>query len=63
MSEDEPFSGTDDIEPTRLPLRGPNVTCTLDTPPRPDAVKAHEASIRKHLQDRRSSQDAPPSEP
>jgi hypothetical protein len=60
MSEDEPFRGAEDIEPTRLPLKGPNVTCTLDAPPRPDAVRAHEAAIRKHLQDRRPPPEQPP---
>jgi hypothetical protein len=60
MTEDEPFKGPEDVEPTRAPLRGPNVISTLDTPPHPDAVKAQDAAIRKHLQDRRSRQDQPP---
>jgi hypothetical protein len=60
MSEDKPFKGADDMEPTRAPLKGPNVISTLDTPPHPDAVRAHDAAIRKHLQDRRSQQDRPP---
>lgn len=60
MSEDQPYKGGEDIEPTRVPLKGPNVTTTLDTPPRPDAVRAQEAAIRKHLLDRRSQQDPPP---
>jgi hypothetical protein len=62
MSEDEPFKGSEDIEPTQAPLKGPNVISTLDTPPSPDAVKAHDAAIRKHLQDRRSQQDPPQGE-
>jgi hypothetical protein len=65
MGEDDPFKGPEDIEPTRVPLKGPNVNSTFDTPPRPDAVKAHDAAIRKHLQGRRSEQgpaDAGPSQ-
>jgi len=59
MSEDEPYKGGDDIEPTRAPLKGPNVTSTLDTPPHPDAVRAQKAAIRKHLRGRRPGGDAP----
>ena len=57
MNEDDPFKGAEDMEPTRAPLKGPNVISTLDTPPSPDAVRAHDAVIRRHLQDRRSGQD------
>ena len=57
MTEDEPYKGAEDMEPTRVPLKGPNVTTTLDSPPSPDAVKAQDAVIRKHLLDRRSQQD------
>jgi hypothetical protein len=60
MTEEDPFKGGEEIEPTRVPLKGPNVTTTLDTPPSPDAVKAQDAAIRKHLRDRRSQQDRPP---
>jgi hypothetical protein len=59
MSEDEPIRRAEDIEPTKAPLKGPNVISTFDTPPRPDAVKAHDAAIRKHLQHRRSEQEPP----
>ncbi|HTW42950.1 MAG TPA: hypothetical protein VMD79_11610 [Solirubrobacteraceae bacterium] len=59
MREDEPFKGREDMEPTRAPLKAPNVISTLDTPPSPDAVKAQDAVIRKHLQGRRSQQDPP----
>jgi hypothetical protein len=62
MTEEEPFKGGEEIEPTWVPLKGPNVISTLDTPPSPDAVKAHDAAIRKHLQDRRSQQDPPQGE-
>ncbi len=60
MTEEEPFKGAEEMEPTRVPLKGPNVISTFDTPPRADAVKAQEAAIRKHLQDRRSRQEDPP---
>ena len=59
MDEEEPFKGAEEIGATRVPLKGPNVISTLDTPPRADAVKAHEAAMRKHLQDRRAQQDRP----
>jgi hypothetical protein len=47
------------MEPTKLPLRGPNVVSTFDVPPSADAVKAHDAVIRKHLQDRKPHEDPP----
>jgi hypothetical protein len=53
MSEEQPFKDPGELEPTTLPLDAPNVISTLDTPPHPDAVKAHDATIRKHLQDRK----------
>ena len=59
MSEEEPFKGGEEMEPTRVPLTGPGLTSTFDTPPHPDAVKAQEASIRKHLQDRRPRRGDP----
>jgi hypothetical protein len=59
MTEDEPYKGSEDMEPTKVPLTGPNVTSTFDTPPSPDAVKAQDAAIRKHLQDRRPQQSPP----
>lgn len=57
MTEDEPFKGAEDMEPTKVPLKGPNVTSTFDTPPSADAVRAQDAAIRKHLQDRKPPQD------
>jgi hypothetical protein len=51
MHEEEPLKGSEEMEPTKVPLTGPNVCSTFDSPPHPDAVKAHDASIRKHLQD------------
>ena len=52
MTEDAPFDGSEGMEPTKVPLKGPNVTSTFDTPPRPDAVRVHDAAIRRHLQDK-----------
>jgi hypothetical protein len=60
MTEDEPFRDAEAMEPTRAPLKGPNVISTLDSPPHPDAVKAQDAVIRKHLLDRRSHQEDTP---
>jgi hypothetical protein len=57
MTEEQPYKDGDEIEPTRVPLKGPNVISTFDTPPRPDAIKAQDAAIRKHLQDRKPRQD------
>jgi hypothetical protein len=63
MSEEDPFRrGRGELEPTSAELDGPNVISTFDAPVRPDAVKAHEAAIRKHLQDRRPD-GAPPAAP
>ena len=60
MGEYEPFKGRESkLEPTEAPLKGPNVISTLDTPPHPDAVRAHDAAIRKHLKDRRPPQGPP----
>jgi hypothetical protein len=59
MTEEAPRKGPEEMEPTKLPLRGPNVVSTFDVPPSADAVKAHEAAIRKHLQDRRPPHDPP----
>ncbi len=53
MGEEEPLDNGE-LEPTRVPLRGPNVISTFDTPPSPDAVKVHMDVIRRHLRDRRA---------
>jgi hypothetical protein len=53
MIEEEPRRGGGEIEPTKVPLSGPNVISTFDVPPHPDAVKLHDASIRRHLRERR----------
>lgn len=59
MAEEEPIGGGGELEPTRVPLRGPNVNSTFDTPPRPDAVKAHQDAIRRHLRDGRADLQGP----
>jgi hypothetical protein len=59
MSENDPFEGSSEMEPTKVHLKGSNVISTLDVPPRADAVKAHEAAIRKHLQAKRPDKDPP----
>lgn len=59
MPEEDPFHGAEDVEPTKVQLKGPNVNSTFDTPPTPDAVKTHEAAIRKHLQNRRDGENRP----
>jgi len=59
MTEEEPFKGAEEMEPTKLPLKGPNVISTFDAPPSPDAVRAQHAAMRRHLKDRRSEQDPP----
>ena len=53
MTEEEPYKAGEEMEPTRAPLKGPNVVSTFDTPPSPDAVRAQDAAIRRHLQGRR----------
>jgi hypothetical protein len=59
MTEEDPYSGPGDLEPTKVQLKGPNVTSTFDSPPHPDAVKAHEAAIRRHLGRRRAGENPP----
>ena len=56
MTEEDPLKGHGDLEPTKVHLSGPNVISTFDSPPRPDAVRAHEAVIRRHLQNRRAGE-------
>jgi hypothetical protein len=56
MSEEreaQPFKARGQIAPTPLSLKGPNVISTFDTPPHPDAVRAQDAAIRRHLQGRK----------
>lgn len=59
MTEEDPFPGPEDPRPTRIQFNGPNVISTFDSPPRPDAVRVHEAAIRRHLQGRRPGEGPP----
>ncbi len=60
MAEYEPLEDRErELEPTEAPLNAPNVISTLDSQPSPDAVKAHEAAIRKHLKSHRPAPDPP----
>ncbi|HWX45119.1 MAG TPA: hypothetical protein VNY52_07325 [Solirubrobacteraceae bacterium] len=60
MTERNPFEdGRKKLERTGLNLRAPNVNSTFDTPPRPDALKAQKAAIRKHLHERRFGGEQP----
>ncbi len=60
MGEYEPLEGPErKLEATEMPLKAPNVISTLDTPPHPDAVKAQDAAIRRHLKHPQGPQ-APP---
>ena len=59
MSEDEPFRGDEEIEPTKVSLKGPNVVSTLDAPPSPDALRAQKEAMRRHLKGQRADQDPP----
>jgi hypothetical protein len=53
MSEADPFRRQGgEPKPTTIKLDGPNVSSTLHTPPRADALKAQDAAIRKHLKRR-----------
>jgi hypothetical protein len=56
-AEDEPFKGAEEMEPTRVQLKGPNTISTFDTPLHPHALKAHDAAIRKHLHELKPRQD------
>ena len=62
MSEAQPFKGEADKEPKLHLLKGPNVISTFDCPPHPDAIKAHDAAIRRYLQDRKPRQGQQPQE-
>ena len=59
MTEEEPFNSTKETGPTKVQLKGPNVISTLDTPPRPDALRTQEAAIRKHLRGRGPGETPP----
>ncbi|HTA06128.1 MAG TPA: hypothetical protein VK774_07175 [Solirubrobacteraceae bacterium] len=59
MTEQDPFQGKREPEPTNVQLDAPNTSSTFQKPLRPDAQRAHDAVIRKHLQDRRSGPERP----
>jgi hypothetical protein len=60
MTERNPFEDArKKPERTKVSLRGPNVTSTFDTPPRPDALEVQKAAIRKHLHERRPGGEHP----
>ncbi|HUN77367.1 MAG TPA: hypothetical protein VMU32_00435 [Solirubrobacteraceae bacterium] len=61
MSESDPFRDArrQQMQCTTHSLRGPNVTSSVDRPPRPDAVRAQRAAIRKHLGQRRLDDGRP----
>jgi hypothetical protein len=60
MIENDPFEDArEKPRCTKVELRGPNVTSSFDKPPRPDALKAQQAAIRKHLHERGSREDRP----
>jgi hypothetical protein len=61
MTEDEPFDGAGEMEPTKVQLKGPNVLSTFEVPLSADALRAQDAAIRKHLQDQRRGDDPPAS--
>jgi hypothetical protein len=57
MREEEPFKGADELTPTRVRLKGPNVCSTFERPLRADVMRAHLAAMRLHLQRRRAGKD------
>jgi hypothetical protein len=59
MTEQDPFRGKHQPEQTKIKLSGPNTSSTFEKPPRADALRAHDAAIRKHLQERRSGPQRP----
>jgi hypothetical protein len=53
MTEKDPFqSAREKPRFTKVELRGPNVTNSIDRPPRPGALRVQRAAIRRHLSDR-----------
>jgi hypothetical protein len=63
MTENDPFDDArEKLQCTKVELRGPNVTSSVDRPPSPDALKVQQAAIRKHLHDR-APRPRPPDDP
>ncbi len=60
MMESDPFEhARQKPQFKKVELRGPNVTCSIDRPPSPDALRVQQAAIRKHLHGRQSRGDEP----
>jgi hypothetical protein len=57
MSEPEPRKKPSALEKIRVPLRGPGIVSSLESPPPPSAVKVHQAVVRKHLLEQRTQPD------
>jgi hypothetical protein len=57
MPEPEPRKKPSAQETIRVPLRGPNIVSSLESPPPPAAVKVHQAVVRKHLLERKTQPD------
>lgn len=49
MTEPEPRKKPSAEEKITVPLRGPHIVSSLESPPPPLAVKVHQAVVRKHL--------------
>ena len=53
MTESDPFKHAREKPQFKtVELRGPNVTSSIDRPPRADALRVQRAAIRKHLHER-----------
>ena len=53
MTESDPFKhAREKLQFKKIEFRGPNVTSSIDRPPRPDALRVQQAAIRKHLHKR-----------
>jgi hypothetical protein len=57
MSEHEPQRPRSEQDEIPVPLHGPNIVSSLDSPPRPAAIKVHQAVIRKHLLEQKAQPD------
>jgi hypothetical protein len=52
MTENDPFEDArEKLRSTKVELRGPNVTSSVDRPLHPDALRIQRAAIRKYLDD------------
>ena len=57
MSEPEPRKQPSSQEKIEVPLQGPNIVTSLDSPPPPSAVRVHQAVVRKHLLEQKAHPD------